>query len=183
MKPSSRDGTNLRWHYTKSIHLSVILRDGFIKPATAGVPAGEKPIVWFSSNSQWELTAAPGIRIPGSRDRRMSMGETAQRFGLARIGVDPTVAPHEWKTLKELSGMSSKTAASLHEAGIRDGARPGEWWGTFEPVPRDVWRVIELWDGNHWAPLAKASLGSIPSEVRLELQRVVDSCHDEANMR
>jgi len=50
----------LLWHYTKGVHLAKILADGFIRPATAFVDPGEKPIVWFSTDQHWEPTAAPG---------------------------------------------------------------------------------------------------------------------------
>ncbi len=57
-----------------------ILRDGFIKPATAGLPPGERPAVWFSSNPVWEETANKraefdGYLIPLNREQTALCGD------------------------------------------------------------------------------------------------------------
>lgn len=49
------------WHYTTFSRLTRILLTGEIRPASAGVPEGERPIVWFSRNPVWEETATPEI--------------------------------------------------------------------------------------------------------------------------
>jgi hypothetical protein len=47
----------IKWHYTTGQKFRMIVADGEIKPAVAGVPPGEQPIVWFSTALDWEPTA------------------------------------------------------------------------------------------------------------------------------
>ncbi len=56
-----------------------ILRDGFIRPATAFVPKGERRIVCFSSNQDYEHTATATLNA----------GEVVG--GLYRIGFLPAL--------------------------------------------------------------------------------------------
>ena len=135
-----------KWHYTKGRHLANILEDCVIRPATLFVPANERPIVWFSTNQQWEPTVGPKERL------ELYAG------GLVRFGVDPDTAPHNWQTLKELSGMSSKEAQRLYRAAIEEGARPGEWWGTFDPVLRSQWVSIQVHENGRWVEVMKEAV-------------------------
>jgi hypothetical protein len=109
-----------------------------IKPATAFIGKGERPIVWFSTNPVWEQTVH-------------SM-ETLIRWGVSpcRIAVPPEVAPYRFNKLRRLSGMKADTADALARAARRDGANPDEWRGTFDAVPRDRWLAIEMRNGDSW---------------------------------
>jgi hypothetical protein len=107
--------------------------------------------VWFSTAPDWEPTAtkslvtADGTLMPENR-------ATTEKFGggLARIGVSPETAPHDWRTLKELSGMSNKIAQRLYRAAIDCGSRPGHWWGTFDAVPRSKWIAVQVYRNGEW---------------------------------
>lgn len=148
------------WHYTVGIRYQLIERDGVIKPATAFVPQGEKPIVWFSLNQQWEKTADKSVKDEDGTLRHLNTAETAEvGGGLVRIGVAPETAPHDWKTLRELSGMTSAMAQGMYHAAIDKGARPGEWRGTFQAVPRSKWTAIEIFENGEWVPQAAAQKG------------------------
>jgi hypothetical protein len=57
----------LLWHYTVRPHILSILSDGVIKPATAFVSRRERPIVWFSSNQNWEQTANKSAAMEDGR--------------------------------------------------------------------------------------------------------------------
>jgi hypothetical protein len=146
--------SQLRWHYTVRQRLDGLLRDGVLPPATAGLPAGERPAVWFSSNQQWEETAnqawqrPDGTINPGNKEATHLLGG-----GLARIGVLPETAPHDWKAFKALSGIKAAKARGMYDAAIGVGARPGEWFVSFEPVPRSQWVAVEVWDGERWLRL------------------------------
>jgi hypothetical protein len=144
----------VKWHYTIRDRLEMIVRSGVILPATAYVDKSEKPIVWFSTNPWWEETANKWLADPDGSIRALDMMEThAFGGGLVRIGVAPETAPHDWQALKNLSGMHSKTAAGLYSIAVGRGARPGEWWGTFDPVPQDDWIALEFFDGSRWNPV------------------------------
>lgn len=126
------------WHYTKSVHIPKILADRLIKPATLFVPLGERPIVWFSTNAEWERSV---------HDR-----EVLLRMGIApcRIAVCADVAPYSFNELRKRSGMRSKTAHALVDVANSMGADPWEWRATFESVPAERWLNIEVWDGARW---------------------------------
>ena len=49
--------TSLLWHYTTGTCFLQIVDDGMIRPATAFIAPGERPIVWFSAHPLWEPTA------------------------------------------------------------------------------------------------------------------------------
>ncbi len=147
MKKSKRTSgiTQVLWHYTIAAYLESIIKDGFIYPATAGVPKGERPIVWLSSNMLWEQTANKG--------GASSMEETAQvGGGLVRIGVQPETAL-PWLKLKRLSRMQEWMATALVRSAKEMGANPFEWWGTFTPVSQSKWTAIETWSNGSWASL------------------------------
>jgi hypothetical protein len=107
--------------------------------------------VWFSTAPDWEPTAnkswrnADGQIILGTRETTAELGG-----GLVRIGVAPETAPYNWHALKELSGMSSQLAQGLYQAAIGSGSRPGQWWGTFEPVRRSKWIAVQIYQDGAW---------------------------------
>lgn len=47
----------MAWHYTTGIAAVDIMRSVTIRPATGGIAATEKPVVWFSTNPHWEHAA------------------------------------------------------------------------------------------------------------------------------
>ena len=72
----------LVWHYSKVIHLSEIMKSGKLLPATAGVPASEKPVLWFSSSPVYPPSACMGTFDPVTgQARTMSVVETAASCG------------------------------------------------------------------------------------------------------
>jgi hypothetical protein len=159
---TNTQGGELLWHYTCGLRLAPILADGAIKPATAYVPVGAKPAVWFSRNPVWEETAnqwfedAAGRRVFGTKQATHERGG-----GLARVGVHPTTAPHDWVAYKQLSGVSPKMARFMYNQAVAAGSKPSEWFISFEPVPADRWRAVELWDGVRWFPHPEVTLAPV----------------------
>ena len=91
------------------------------------------------------------LRDPHATRIDLTMEQTRELGGgLVRIGVAPETAPHDCGALKQLSGMSSKMAQGLYRAAINKGSRPGNWWGTFERVPREKWPAVETWQHGVW---------------------------------
>ena len=154
-----RDSHLPRWRYTVGVKWRLIVAAGYIRPATAGVPTNEKPIVWFSTNQFYEPTASKDTIEPDGRLSDLGMMGTHRVFGgLVRIGVLPETAPYDWRALKELSGMHPLVAKGLYETALRDGSRPGEWWGTFDPVGADDWIAVEAFDGERWVAMESDSI-------------------------
>lgn len=146
------------WHYTTGGKFVQIVESGEIRPATANVPEGERPITWFSSNQWFEPTAQKALTNEQGHVKRLGMAGTAELGGgLVRIGIAAETAPHDWRTLRELAGISSKMAQIMYQNAIEQGARPGEWRGTFDTVPREKWIAVEVFHEGKWTPVPLAS--------------------------
>jgi hypothetical protein len=129
------------YHYTIAAHAESILRDGVIRPATTYVPKGERPIVWFSANATWEETA--------NKMGCHSRNETERKWGpLYRFGVASETAPHNFERLVFLAHINPRMSDALKDLGIRQGANPDEWFGTFRPVQR--WLSFEKLVDDIW---------------------------------
>jgi hypothetical protein len=151
-----------KWHYTTGECFWHIVQDGLIKPATARVPAGENPIVWFSTNPEWEPTANKSWVNPQGTLVGLDKDATAKLGGgLVRIGVANETAPHDWHAIKELSRMSSRMSRGLYAAAVACGARPGDWWGSLEPVPRSKWIAIQIYDEGAWVDWTGGSRSTV----------------------
>lgn len=149
--PAAARTTRTRWHYTTGENFISIVSDGVIRTATDGVPPGERPIVWFSTHPVWEPTACKGAMDENGRRFWLTMDQTREfGGGLVRFAVEAETAPHDWRALKELSGMPGWMAQHLYREGIRQGARPGDWWGTFEPVQRSKWIAVQVYQAGEW---------------------------------
>jgi hypothetical protein len=131
------------YHYTKGYHIETIRIVGELRPTTIGVPKGERPILWFSSNPVWEHTVSSHLGIQGTR----RLGQ-----GLYRIAIDTEkTRVYDWLQLKQLSQMHPRMQDYLEREAVRIGAKPEEWFGTFKPVPREQWVAIEVWpEGEPW---------------------------------
>lgn len=153
MKPGERMGRKAErrvFHYTVSEYYNRIAHDGFIRPATEGVPAGERPAVWFSVHPVWEPTATKAIRYRETGEFHRATWEEMQVHGPARIEVAPETAPHRWKDYVRLSSASPATCRGLELAAREWGANALHWRVSFEPVPAEKWLAVELWSGTTW---------------------------------
>jgi hypothetical protein len=143
------------WHYTVDRNFCSILTEGLIRPATARVPPGERPIVWFSTEQYWEPTVTKGWLQTDGTIKDLKMGDFLEReIQLFRIGVDPATAPYRWCDLKSLSGMSSEAAHGLARMAKALGANPSRWRGTFDAVSDAWWEAIERFEGGGWVSCA-----------------------------
>ena len=139
------------WHYTTGLAIARILSDSVIRQATADVPEGERPAVWFTYRQTWEPTCNKGILDPDGIRRTLTTTETADECkGLFRIEVAPEVAPHGWPDFVALSGIDKKAARNLAVAARGDRSNPADWRVSFEPIPRSMWRRIDAWDRGAW---------------------------------
>ncbi len=141
----------LLWHYTTGQCSIGIMESGVILPATAKVSAGERPIVWFSSNQEWEPTSTKIFEAHDGRTWRMSKDELRVRGnGLVRFGVTRRTAKLDWTAIRRLSGMSRDTARHLKVIGRMLGSKPEWWYGAFDPVQQSEWVAVEVWSAGQW---------------------------------
>jgi hypothetical protein len=121
------------WHYTNSVRLCDIVDDGVIKPGKQWFEIRHP--VWFSSDPDWEPTAN---HLMGRR---------------ARVGVDPATAPYRWEDYAEVAGVKQELADDLYNNAIWLKSNPDGWLLAFEPVPREKWVAVELFNGSAWVPV------------------------------
>lgn len=132
------------YHYTAADNLAKILRTGAILPATACIPQGERGVVWFSSNRDYEPTAVKGIIVDGTQ-RGLSIEETEEYGGgLARIAVRRADVPYDWHLLKQIARL--KFAKELAISARQHGSNTCFFYGSLEPITSDLWVSIELRD-------------------------------------
>jgi hypothetical protein len=103
------------WHYTVWPKLREILEDQQIRRATACVPRGERPVVWFTSRPMWEPTASAG------RGGRMAtIAEMVGELGpLVRIEVSPETARHTMAHHRRMGGIDLRMADILEQSARR----------------------------------------------------------------
>ena len=129
-------------------HLQQILREGGLRLATESVDGCERPGVWFSSNQTWESTVN---KLPPSGDRGFLAH--AKILGVARIGVTRDTAPVSWEDYCRISGLDLALARGFERSGNAMGASSSEWYVSFDPVPRERWKAIEVSRDGQWGPL------------------------------
>jgi hypothetical protein len=144
------------WHYTVYEYLGRIVESGEIRPSSI-VTEGERPVVWFTSNPDWEETANKMIQNVDTGEMHFGTREETQKIGgaLIRIQVKPSAAPLSWAQFRELSGVSEKTAKALEKSARKYGSDPNQWRMSFEPVPVSEWIQVEAFheDEEEWKPL------------------------------
>ena len=160
------------WHYTVKSKLDDIQKDRVIKPASVGWTEGERLAVWFSANPLWENTVSKMYKTDGTgctiqEHWELSQGKqalvrdegtgsetmeyvAAPEFQPARIGVAITTAPYRWDDFRRMSGVSAKVVKMLYQRALAVGARPGEWYVSFEPVQQEKWLSVQLYDVMEW---------------------------------
>jgi hypothetical protein len=151
---------NLAWHYTTGhIFLKIVDSGPLLPIPTNGAPPSERPVIWFSMERYWEPTASKACREPNGTIRTFSMTETYEKCGgLTRIGVDPDlVRLHDFGEFVQMSGIPSLHADWLRREGRRQGANPKKWRVSFDPIPRDLWAAVDVWDGRKWVRVMEAS--------------------------
>lgn len=138
----------MAYHYTTCQHASAILKSGFILPSTLHVPAGEKPVVWFSRNRTWEPTASKGLMDPRTGWSRTATFPEMVRVGIARFGMDADLLI-PWGGLPAAAGMGRAVVEGLVRAGRKVGANPRDWFASLDPVPI-TGMVMDIYENGAW---------------------------------
>jgi hypothetical protein len=127
--------TLMAWHYTTTERFNGIHATGLIFPATAGVPANERPVCWFSVNQQFEPTAAKGLVDGATGKRRTATTAEMVEFagGLVRLGM-PARELLTGEALRRKARISNSAWAGLCRAAAQCGAVPVQWFGAVGDV-------------------------------------------------
>jgi hypothetical protein len=142
---------NLIWHYTTGENFIQIVEVGFLDPNKTVTLPGERPILWFSSEPFWEPTANKALSLDGAV-KTLSMDETREHGGgLVRFGVRASVLIR-WPKLGRKAGMPPQTVRSLELVGIKQGAKPSNWYGSLKRIKVRECAAIQVMDENsEWA--------------------------------
>lgn len=146
------------FHYTILERYQSIFNDGEIKVATKFVPVGVKPVVWFTTNPDWDETANKGAAMDDGSFKtlnRQSMWEMGVHP--IRIEIDPTmVSLRSWNNYKKNSGDSKEVLKGLEKTAKQVGSNPKLWLVSYESVPIRAIIGVSNWDGVKWQPWRKA---------------------------
>ena len=145
------------WHYTVGQWLTQIVDAEEIIPATAFVAKGVRPLVWCTYDQNWEQTANKSVMTSEGEMVELDMEQTHEfAGGLVRIQIDPTAVTIDWREYKETSGETKKMAKFLYNVAKERGSHPGDWRGSYEPIPSSRWLDVQFWNGRVWEsrPLA-----------------------------
>jgi hypothetical protein len=144
----------LIWHYTIRDFFAGIVRDRAIKPSAAFAGGQARPAVWFSTNEDWEPTAAKNLTCADGSTRLLQRDEL-YTIGITpiRIGVASTVAPHTWHDFKRDGDVPAKVGSNIVSLATRLNSKPSWWFASYDAVPHAQWVAVEHFDGWQWQPM------------------------------
>jgi hypothetical protein len=141
----------IAYHYTIAPRFRQIITSGFLNTTDAGITGEQKPVLWFSTNPIFEPTASERIEIPDLGVRILTPDESRGLFGgLFRfgLGVEHLIP---WDRLHKAALMQPETVSHLEFGGRIQGADPGAWFGSLEPISvRDIATIDELDSDGKW---------------------------------
>jgi hypothetical protein len=158
------------WHYTTFENMDSIIKSGVIIRATTYVPKFVKPVVWFSTNPEWEGTVYKKIvNVNEGWEKDLLTKQDFLSCGIppTRIEVDPKAAGlKSWNNYKRNSGDSKQFIVGLERAARELNANPKEWYISYQDVSIDCFLNIEVWNGEQWVDLR-----SLNTDEQIRLQQ------------
>ena len=144
---------NLAWHYTVYSYLDAIAETGALLPAKAFITKGEKPILWFSKNQEWEQTANKMMQNEAGKVYALNKEETDHYGGgLIRFGVDQKkLIP--WPLLAKKARIPKEIQKGLEMTAAEKGGNPKEWMGILGKLKISKCEAIEILHEGKWIPL------------------------------
>jgi hypothetical protein len=146
----------IAWHYTVGNKLPLIRESGCLRPTDACIEPGERPVCWFSTHPYFEPTCAKvsnqsflaALRDPSTCRRWMQesaeLGEGLYRFGY------PVAQLIRWPEVGKRAGIKAWLRNAMMKTGRLQGAKPEQWYGTFNEIPIDGLIFQQLVDFRCW---------------------------------
>jgi hypothetical protein len=174
----------LLWHYTAGHKLPLIREACALRPNGAKVAPSERPVLWFSAEAVYEPTAIKLVQMPGqAKLRRPSVAEMHELVGVFRFAIDradPRLAA--WPAVHRRARISPAGVANMIRAGVEIGAKPMNWFGSFEDIPLADLR-FEAWTGQRWvAAQIDASIEQLHEKMDL-VRSVSAAAYGSAGIR
>ena len=139
------------WHYTPASQLPAIIESGHIK-LPADIYENKKPVVWFSSNPNWENSVTKYGRIEDKDILLLTQASMIETCGLGRIEVKHTKGIIPWQELKETNGVHPTINYFSELARILFDGNPTEWFASYTQCDTKDWIAIEIWKDELWQP-------------------------------
>lgn len=143
------------YHYTPEFRLPEFFKSQVIKLATASVAnkKNEKAVAWVSTNPHWENTATK-MAIDGDGNKvNITFEQQVEMFGCARIEVKPSSRIRNWTHITKLANTQTSVVKQLEICGLKQGAKPSEWYGSLKPIPMEDWVKIEIFQDGNWVEI------------------------------
>ncbi|MCD9476303.1 hypothetical protein GLP21_17625 [Photobacterium carnosum] len=129
--------TNL-YHYTINSKFADIEQSGYLQRSPLKPDRQEKPVVWLSSNDNFENSARKIAFNPRTQQQHlMSMDEMINLTGaLVRyVFLVNDIDARSWNDARRDTGMSRKRRDLLLERADLVSSNPNDWWVTFSEIP------------------------------------------------
>ena len=141
------------YHYTTLYNAVKIFETGYLKVSFHEKLHGVKPAaLWLSKNPLWEPTASKGTMECSNED--LNIMTFQEQHGL--IGCTRFILPFKkaelcsWARYKYASNTPIQIYHGMELAGIHLGARPSDWYTSFNDISLDKVVGFEIWDGSQW---------------------------------
>ena len=141
---------NTVWHYAPWAHLPKIVESGVLRGSNAGAD-GERPMLWFSANQQWEPTATKMIHMQG-KSVQLTFNQQVEKFGCVRFGLPGNdFRLLNWKNSCATAGTPRETRRTLEKVGKMRGGNPAHWFAVSSEIPLgDL--LFQIWIDGQWHP-------------------------------
>ena len=153
------------WHYSAWAKLPAIVKSCELRGSNVGAD-GEKPMLWFSANQQWEPTATKDVINNRGERVHLTFKQQADRFGCIRFGLDADdIRLMKWKVACAYAGTPRETHRTLEKVGRKEGGDPAQWFATSAFILLDelhfqLWHegwhdttspqdMAEVWEAHH----------------------------------
>ena len=137
--------SNKLYHYTINSKFNVIRDAGFLQRTPLKPDRQEKPVVWLSSNANFENTARKISFNPLTQQQHlMSISEMIEVTGgvIRYVFIDNDINAIRWGDARKEMGLSRKRRDIMLERAECVTADPDDWWVTFSEI--DISKAIAV---------------------------------------
>jgi hypothetical protein len=169
------------FHYTVGLKLPSIQADGFLKTTPTEPKLGERPLVWLSSNPEYEHTARK--HLMGSSDTGTRLGSLSEmdqychgvyRFCFPLEVLTDHLSALPWPVLKTRSRMRKRLIDRLVKRAKGVKAKPMDWYGVMAalPIERATLERLDLSTGQ-WVETTLESASA--TEPAYKVEQILDN--------
>ncbi|KQT42230.1 MULTISPECIES: hypothetical protein [unclassified Methylophilus] len=149
------------WHYTKAEYLPLIKESGALIPkseaesnkigARKGGAVSIVPMIWFSSNQNWEFSAVQLAGVRWHTWQQIAAQDCAIRFGLQ--ACDSRLL--NWEESCNAAGVN-REERRLRKAHVKKQRKIGsdatKWFTSLDPIPLED-LCFQMWLDGKWTEL------------------------------